>query len=189
MAESRKILLTTSRSPTPRIRTFCNDLARVILGVVRVNRGKLSMDGVAEKALEYDADRVVIVDRWHGGPSKIGFFQVGASGLVSVSLILHVAGIRLQREFGHTRLRPTRSVAIVIPSKGNEEIVKVANSLSSFFNVPAFLVNEKPCKYPMEMRVSYDATRRIQVTFVDTLQNVEVGPRITLSQVIWETDK
>jgi rRNA maturation protein Rpf1 len=147
------------------------------------------MEGVAEKALEYDANRVLIIDRRHGGPGRIGFYQVSASGLVSVFPILHVAGIRLQREFGHVKLRSTRFEAIVVSSEGEEEIIKVANSLSSFFNVPAFLVNKKPYNYPLEMHISYNATRRIQITFIDTFRNVEVGPRITLSQVVWETNK
>ncbi|RLI44046.1 Brix domain containing protein, partial [Candidatus Bathyarchaeota archaeon] len=78
------ILLTTSRRPTPRIRTFCRDLARSIPNVVRVNRGKLSLDGVAERAIEFDADRVVIINRWKGGPGKIELFEVGQEGLVLV---------------------------------------------------------------------------------------------------------
>ncbi|MFQ5836261.1 MAG: Brix domain containing protein, partial [Candidatus Bathyarchaeia archaeon] len=92
-------LLTTSRRPTPRIRTFCRDLARSIPNVVRVNRGKLSLDGIAEKALEFNADRVVIVDRWKGGPGKIEFFKIGQEGLVPVPPIMYVASIKLQREF------------------------------------------------------------------------------------------
>lgn len=188
-AKKMKILLTTSRNPTPRIRTFCNDLAKVIPDVVKVNRGKLSMDGVAEKTLELGADKVIIVDRWHGGPGKIGFFQVGASGLMGFSPALFVAGIRLQREFGHIRLKPTRSLAITTPSKRDEQTVKVATSLSRFFNVPIFSVDEKPSEYTMKMQVSYNTERRIQITFVHTPQNVEVGPRITLSHIVWETSK
>jgi len=105
------------------------------------------VDGVAEKALECGADRVVIVDRGQGGPSRIEFFRVGASGLVSVPPVFDVAGIRLRREFRHAGLKPTRSLAITILSKEDEETIKVSNALSSFFNIPAFLANEKPSKY------------------------------------------
>ena len=69
------ILLTTSRRPTGRMRAFCRDLANSIPDVVRVNRGKMSQDGVAEKAIELEANRVILVDRWHGGPGKINLFQ------------------------------------------------------------------------------------------------------------------
>ena len=69
------ILLTTSRRPTERIRTLCRELAHVIPNAVRVNRGKLSLDGVAERALEFGADHVIIIDRWKGGPGEIQFFS------------------------------------------------------------------------------------------------------------------
>ena len=77
------ILLTTSRRPTGRIRTFCRDLSNSIPDVVRVNRGKMSLDGVAEKAIEVEADHIIVVDRWHGGPGKINLFQL-STGLKPV---------------------------------------------------------------------------------------------------------
>lgn len=55
------ILLTTSRRPTKRIRKFCHDVERSIPDVIRINRGKLNLDGIAEKALELNADRVIII--------------------------------------------------------------------------------------------------------------------------------
>jgi len=135
MASSGKILLTTSRNPTPRIRTFCQDLARVIPNVVRVNRGKMSNEEVAEKALENSADRVVIVDRWHGGPGKIKFFQIGESGLVSVSPIIHIAGIKLQRELGALKVKPSLSM-ILTASSSSGEVLRVVHALSKFFYFP-----------------------------------------------------
>lgn len=186
MVVPRKILLTTSRSPTPKIRTFCNDLTRVIPSVVRVNRGKMSMGEVAEKALEYGADRVVIVDRWQGGPGKIEFFHIGTEGLVPASPVLHVAGIRLQREFAPVRLKPVHSLVIIQSADNSMEI---ANSLSKFFNVPVLFEKEELSKYQVAMRILHDATRRVQITFMLLPQKVEVGPRITLGRVVWEPTK
>jgi rRNA maturation protein Rpf1 len=145
------------------------------------------MDGVAEKALECDADRVIIVDRGQGGPSKIELFQIGESGLISVFPIFSFFSIQLQREFEPKRLKPIRSIAITIPSKGNEEIIRVANSLSQFFNIPIFSANEKPSMYMAKMPISYDSSGRIQITF--NAQNIETGPRITLSGILWKKSK
>jgi len=178
-----KILLTTSRSPSPRIRTFCNDLIRVMPNMVRVNRGKMSMDEVAEKALEHGADRVVVVDRWQGGPSKIEFFHIVASGLVHVSPSLYIAGIRLQREFAPTRLKLVNSSVITTSSDNSLEIV---DSLSKFFNLPVLLEKEASSRYPVAMRVSKDAAGRVQITFMLLSQKVEIGPRITLRRVEWK---
>jgi len=186
MVSSRKILLTTSRNPTSRIRTFCNELTRVIPGVVRVNRGKMSVDQVGEKTLELGADRVVIVDRWQGGPGKIEFFHIGASGLVRIPRSLYIAAIRLQREFAPTKSKPFHSL-VITHSVGNS--LEIADSLSKFFNVPVISESEASPKYQVAMHISNDATRRIQITFMLLPQKVEIGPRITLRRVMWESSK
>jgi len=73
MPKRKRILLTTSRRPTNRIRSFCHDFASCLPNIVRINRGKLNLDGIVEKTLEINADRVVIIDRWKGGLGKFSF--------------------------------------------------------------------------------------------------------------------
>jgi len=182
----KKILLTTSRNPTSRIRTFCNDLSRVIPNIMRINRGKMSMDEVAEKALEHGADRVVIVDRWQGGPGKIEFFHTAPSGLVHVPPILYVAGIRLQREFPSVKLKPVHSL-VITQSVGNS--MQIVDSLSKFFGVSILLEKEASLNYPMAVRISLDSSGRVQMTFMLLPQKVEIGPRITLRRVSWKSTK
>jgi len=186
MASSSKILLTTSRNPTSGVRTFTHDLTRVIPGIVRVNRGKMSMDEVAEKALEHNADRVVIINRWHGGPGRIEFFRIGVSGLVHVPPILYVAGIRLQREFALVKLKSALSLVI---TQSNENSIKIVDSSSKFFNLPVMIEKEVLSKHQVAMHISYDASGRVQITFMLLPQKVEIGPRITLSRVKWESTK
>ena len=179
-------LLTTSRRPTPRIRTFCRDLARSIPNVVRINRGKLSLDGIAEKALEFNADRVVIVDRWKGGPGKIELFKIGQEGLVPVPPIMYVAGIKLQREFDRAKTKPIRSLIITTPSDKSNEIIRIARSLSNFLNVPLSQMDEAVSKSQTSMHVSANDLHRTQVTFMLLLpETVEIGPRISIAKVIY----
>ncbi len=177
-----KILLTTSRNPTPRIRTFCSELARMIPGIVRVNRGKMSADEVAEKALECEADRTVIVDRRHGGPGDIKLFKIGETGLVSTPPMIHVAGIRLQRDFGSSGGRPAGYVIAASDDQG--ESLKVADALSSFFNTPIKTMqraSEQPTTY---IYVSRDKAGRLVVTFMLD-HGHEIGPRIVVSGLEW----
>jgi len=180
------ILLTTSRRPTNRIRTFCRDLARSIPSVVRVNRGKLNLDGIAEKALEFDADRVMVVDQWKGEPGKIGLFRAGPEGLAPVPPLICVTSVKLQREFG-AKVKPTRSLIITTTPEESHDVLKVADSLSSFLDVPRSSMDEAVSKYPVSMHVSSSALHRIQVTFMLLPETIEVGPRITVSSVVWET--
>lgn len=183
------LLLTTSRRPTPRIRTFCRDLACSIPSVARINRGKLSLDGIAEKALDLNANQVIIVDRWKGEPGKIEFFKIGQEGLVLVPPIMYVAGIKLRREFDEVGTKAVCSLTITISSEDSNEITRMAKSLSNFLNVPLSQM-DKTAKSKTSMHISTNNLHRIQVTFMLRLpENVEIGPRITLSHVAWEIKK
>jgi len=182
------ILLTTSRRPTRRIRTLCHDLARSIPNVVRINRGKLSLDGIAEKALELNADRVIVVDRWKGGPGKIELFRVEPAGLTPVIPLMYVAGIRLQREF-EAKTKAVRSLAVTTAPENPPEITKIAENLSNFLNFPLSSIDEAASKYQASMHVLRNASGRIQITFMLLPQMVEIGPRITISRVVWENQK
>lgn len=177
-----KILLTTSRNPTPRIRTFCNELSRMIPGIVRVNRGKMSADEVAEKALECEADRIVIVDRRHGGPGDIKLFKIGETGLVSTPPVIHVAGIRLQRDFGSSRSRSAGYIVVVSDDKG--ESLRLSDAVSVFFNLPIRPMQSFLEETATQMYVSKDKAGRVAMTFMSGLHR-EVGPRIVVSGLEW----
>jgi rRNA maturation protein Rpf1 len=182
--------LTTSRRPTPRIRTFCRDLACSIPNVVRINRGKLSLDGIAEKTLELNANQVIIVDRWKGGPGKIELFKIGQEGLVPIPPIMYVAGIKLRREFDKVKTKPVRSLIITTQSEKSDEIIRIARSLSNFLNVPLSQMDKTVSKFKTSMHISTNDLHRTQVTFILCLpENVEIGPRVTLSHVVWEVKK
>lgn len=148
----------------------------------------MSLDGIAEKALELNADNVIIVNRWKGGPGKIELFQVGSGGLKPVPPLLYVAGVRLQREF-RKRLRPIKSIAITTTPEVSSETMKIAESLANFLKVPLSPVGEASSRYQASMHLSSSVLGRIQIAFLLFPEAVEVGPRITLSHALWENRK
>ena len=157
---------------------------RTLPSIVSVNRGKMSVDEVAEKALERDADRVVIIDRWHGGPGSIKFFRVGESGLDLISPVIHIFGLRLQREFGVSKIKPARSM-VILEYNNTEEALRVAEAFSKFFNVPILSMDEALEIGPTLMCVSVGTGHRIVMTFMVEPNHVEVGPQIAVSNVEW----
>ena len=179
------ILLTTSRRPTGRIRTFCRDLACSIPDVIRVNRGKMSQDGIAEKAIELKADRVIMVDRWHGGPGKVSFFLVSSPGLKPVFPVILLSGISLRRELkeGTSRLR---SSVITLDPKSSPEIERTAGHLSWYFGSPVISLDEACENHRVSMHLSLDSSGKIQITSMLLGRMVEVGPRLTVSKLVWE---
>ena len=179
------MLLTTSRRPTGRIRTFCRDLANSIPDVVRVNRGKMSLDGVAEKAIELEADRVVVVDRWRGGPGKINLFQASSTGLKTVPPLMLIRKIRLRREFKEGTRR-ARSSAITLEPEDSAELTRIAGRLSKYFGLPVLSLDEACRNHRASMHFSFDSSRHIQSTFMLLSRMLEIGPRVTLSKLIWD---
>ena len=179
------ILLTTSRRPTGRMRTLCRDLANSIPYVVRVNRGKMSLDEVAERAIEFEADRIVLVERWRGGPGKINLFQASSTGLNSIPPSMLISGVRLRREF-EEGTRHARSSVVTVEPKDPSELEEVAGHLSKYFGLPVLSLDEASESHRVSMHLSFDPSRRLQITFLLLSRTVEIGPRITLSKLIWE---
>ncbi len=169
------------------MRTFCNDLARCLPGAIRINRGKLSRDGVAEKAVELKADRVIIIDRWKGGPGKVEFFFV-KGGLVKAGLLLYVRGIKLQREFVEVKPKPARSLAVSTIST-DDDVKGLSESLAEFLRTQLMSTDEAITKGVQTLAyISKDALGCVQLTFVTLPDRKEVGPRMTMSHVVWRLD-
>lgn len=184
MDSRSKVLLSTSRNPTPRIRTFCRDLSRVIPCMVRINRGKMSTDEVAEKALQHEADRVVIIDRWQGGPSRMKFYQVHESGLVLFPPTIQIGSIKLQREFGVSKVKLTSSTVIPEPNS-SRELQRVVCAFSDFLGIPILSRDEIGRKSLTLMCFSWCKFNQICITFIIEPKHVEVGPEIIVSSAEW----
>ena len=152
---------------------------------MRVNRGKMSLDGVAEKAIELEADRIVVVDRWHGGSGKVSLFSLSSTGLKLVSPLILISGIRLRRELQEGTRRVCSSVITVEP-EASPELKRVAGRLSQYFNLPILSLDAAGKNRRASMHFSFDSSRRLQITFLLLQRMVEIGPRLTLSRLVWE---
>lgn len=179
------ILLTTSRRPTGRMRTFCRDLVNSIPDVILVNRGKMNLAGLAEKAIEVKADRVVVIDRCRGGPGKINLFHVSSTGLKSVPPLILIKGIRLRREFKEA-IRHARSSVITVEPEDSTELTRIAGRLSQFFDLPVQSLDEAGKNHGASMHFSFDSSRHIQIAFMSLQRMVKIGPRVNISKLVWE---
>jgi len=166
------------------MRSFCHDLAGCLPDIVRINRGKLNLDGIAEKALEIDADRVVMVDRWRGGPGKIQLFFMKETSLTPVPPLIYIRGIKLRREF-EIKMKKVQSSVITISPESSFHGEKIAVVLARFFNIPVLSVEQAGSRYSASMHVSANNSSRITITFVLLPEFREVGPRIGLAKVAY----
>lgn len=188
MIRNKGLLLSTSREPTRRMRSFCHDLTRCLPGIIRLNRGKLSMDGLAEKAVGCDADRVMIVSRWKGRLGKIEFYKIGATGLISFPPVVYVKSVRLQREIGRKKKSGSiKSLATTLSTETSPEARKTAEALSEFLKLSLLSVDQAVSnRYSACMYFSLDPSKHISITFLLLPSKNEFGPRITVSHLVTE---
>jgi len=144
----------------------------------------MSLYEVGEKAAELGAEKIIIVDRWKGDAGRIRFFKV-EEGVTQVSPYIFIRGIKLQREFKASR-KPNRLLFIEDADAENPEIKRLKEKLSDFLSLPIMDINEAPPEYRATMRLSMSPSRLLRISFYTLPENVEVGPRITISKVAWE---
>jgi len=166
------------------MRTLMRDLHTVIPKSHRINRGKMSMEDLAETASSLNAKYVLIVNRWKGGPGKIEFYRVLDGELQLISPLLYVRGIRLQREYKifwrKLRIR-CRSLAIIKPVK--EKLQKLAETLSTVFNSPIVSEDEKD-EFQVYVKLFEGLDYEAKITFFSTIHNMEIGPALYLKKVV-----
>ena len=145
----------------------------------------MSQDGIAEKAIELEANQVVIVDRWRRGLGKINLYKIASNGLKQVPPLILMSGIRLRREFKESTRR-VRSSVITIDPENSAELERIAEHLSQFFDLLLLSMDEAAGKHGAAMHLSFDSSHRLQITFIVLQRMVEIGPRINFSKLIWE---
>ena len=79
------MLITTSRKPSQKTRTFARSLQRV-LNADYVNRGKMNLRDVLIKAIQSDSDRILIISEMKGNPSRIEILNNEGNSLLSVNI-------------------------------------------------------------------------------------------------------
>lgn len=174
------ILITSSRRPTQLVRTLCNDLSRTIPDSVRVNRGKMSLGQVAMEALSHEADRIIIVEREKGLPSKILFFFIQKEQLVHFNPVIYIKGVKTQDQIGR-KSRYLSGVALTISIKEGNNILKLANALSLFLRLKLVQNPSEIQKFEASLHVSES---KIAVT--SPPKRKEIGPILFLKKVMWQ---
>lgn len=183
------ILLTTSHRPTRRIRSLCNDLARSIPGLKRVNRGKMSLLEVAEKSLEMGAEKFIVVDRWKGGPGRIRLFEISDGSFWERSPRLYVSGVKLRREYKIPRDivdKTINSLFLDASETVDEEVERFRLSIAEFLNLPAIRSLSEALNYEACIRISSGVDSWAYISFHLLSGNIEIGPRIKISHVAWD---
>ncbi|NON62032.1 hypothetical protein, partial [Acidianus sp. RZ1] len=70
------IVLTTSRYPSPRVRSFLKELNNVIPFSVKINRGKQNFESLIRSARKLGAKYLFLISSNKGNPEKIHIYEL-----------------------------------------------------------------------------------------------------------------
>lgn len=143
-----------------------------------MRRGKLSLEELIDAAVENKADRLIILQRWKGGPGKLELRILRDSQLTFFPPLMLISRTRLARE--HREGRTPKIKVVCAGGEAGEEAMRLAKALSDFLGLP--IIPEGP-NLPA-LRV--DEVRSHQHTVTVTDGGNEVGPSITLKKLFWE---
>lgn len=176
-------LITTSRRPTPRIRTLSNNLSCLLPRSIRVTRGKLSLREVAERTAEKGCNRLVVLDRWKKGACKISFYSIDSKGLEPHSPQIYVRRFvtHLERREKGSRIRVARSIVL---SSNSESVRRLAVFLSRFLGLNLMTLDRIQDLREPFLIVSSTANGRIRI-YARSKDFPEDVPSLYVARLVW----
>ncbi|MBI5458638.1 Brix domain-containing protein [Methanobacterium sp.] len=158
------MLITTSRKPSQRTRTFCRGLERVLKARC-TNRGKMSLRDVFLKANEIGEDRVAVVSERDGNPNGMEFYQDGELFIsLQLTVDFSLSKGRMKKDNLHIRC----------------EVDELKDLSPEIFEIPL----EEPQEYSDENLILIRTSKsRPLIEFFDG-KGLATGPRIYLQG--WE---
>lgn len=180
--KKQKVVVSTSREPSPKTRSFLKDLTSLVPWVVRVNRGKLTFYELIEEALMEGSNTLALIGEMRGNPSILRLYDL--TEFTNSSKVLHtytimLKGVTLSREAGHKGVNLGEVADIVIEPivKADEEEKSLILALHQLFNSGIVPVEGKK-----HIRIIINPTFKL-IKFKLMPINYEVGPIIRYSKV------
>ncbi len=177
------ILITTTRRPSRRTRSFVRDLYHVIPGAIRRNRGKMSLEDLNELALQLGAGRVLVVGTSKGNPSSLTFYEPSLPVIRPLSII-YLKGVSLRREITDRRAPSFREMCVTYSSPDLTHLAQVL-SLSLQSGGPVLssldqlhLIRE--CD--LVLHLTTESGILASASFYTTGKTVEIGPRMRIGR-------
>jgi len=170
---NRKLILTTSREPSRRTRSFVKDLTATIPHALKINRGKATLQDLRNTAINKNAYGVLVVYERKANPSALVYYELSDSELSRVYL-LKITSVKLSREIREYH-RPLGIKMLVINASNiiGEFPVLVTEALIRIFK-PLIYQNERPLR-AIEI-VIIGSESEVTISFMCSSSNRPCGP-------------
>ncbi len=176
------VLVTTSRNPSRRTRSFVKDLTSVVKDVIRINRGKKTFDDLLNIARIYESRGVVIVLERRGNPSALSYYVNNDGELVRV-MVIKLASIKLLREVKEAQ-RPLNVCGLVLDEESIEGGVPtdIVEAIKTVLDVRSNTVADTLSDV-VRLKFRYEG-QHITLNFVCIGSGKVCGPELKILKVI-----
>ncbi len=174
------ILITTTRRPARRTRSFVRELYHVIPRAYRMNRGKSSIEDLNELALSKGLARILIVGTRAGNPSFLMFYSTNPLKPILLNQII-LKGVTLRREFTKRRAPFSRNMGVTYQGNLRDLAKELARGLflPDPISVSKDEIPDLKDEFDLVLHLSGDEGI-VHSTFYYVNPFHEVGPRIRI---------
>jgi len=131
------ILITSSRDPSQRTRTFINEISSVLPNSIKITRGKLSLEDLNYIILKYNIEKLIIIGEFKGNPGRIEIYIPNKNyDRPKKSFEMIINGVTLRKELGINEKIKVKGVVIKKLNEYNEIDLKYIEFLSKIFKIP-----------------------------------------------------
>jgi len=177
-----RLIVTTSREPSRRTRSFVKDLVATIPHAEKVNRGKATLMDLRNLIIRRGAYGLVMVLEKRANPSALVFYIPGESELKRV-LMMRISGVKLGREMSDYQKPLGIKELVIKPSSIPEGLPSdVGNALIDMFK-PRIYTSDMPPPRAIEVVVTGD-DEVAEINFVCTSSSKYCGPTIKVFKVL-----
>jgi len=178
-----RLLVTTSREPSRRTRSFIKDLVAAIPHAVKFNRGKATLMDLSSIARRTGAYGVLIVLEKKANPSALTFHIPEPEGLKRASL-LKITSVKLMREMPDSQ-KPLGVKRIVMNLEETREDELLAETAEELVRILRPEIVQHGVEDVTAVEVILGRTDRgVAVNFICTSTGRPCGPRFVVTKVI-----
>ncbi len=170
---NKKLIITTSREPSRRTRSFVKDLVLAVPHSIKLNRGKSTLYDLRDIMVNEGAYGLVMIYEKKANPSALVYYEAAGVELKKVYL-LKITSVRLGREIRdyqkplgiRTLVINVANIEEGLPSQAAEALVRILK--------PTIYHNEPPHR-SIEIVIT-GGESEVGVTFICTSSDRPCGP-------------
>ncbi len=176
------LLITTSREPSRRTRSFVNDLTKVIPNSIKLNRGKATYEDIAAVARRYSSYGVLMILEKKGNPSALTYLVPRGTESLTRKYLVLMSSLKLLREIREHQIPYNMRKLVLNFSRVPQGFPqRVCEVLIEIFK-PTLIEESTELPEVVELKVSGDENS-VSVAFYSPSTGRACGPAFNITRI------